>query len=160
MLTVCLSVYIVEEQATVHICAWCMRTMPPVAVGGRSLVACQHVGRDLPGYNEGCELTAGEWGTGGGGGGEASGVVSRDKAKQMEQTMRHRHPSCMTTTPPSLQQTLAAPLSLSMCQSFSTFRLLWEFVCFAPFPILGWLKSHRIFSFFSQELFVHTPQTN
>lgn len=45
MLTVCVSVYFVGNQATVRICALCMRTMPPVAMGGRPLVACQHAGR-------------------------------------------------------------------------------------------------------------------
>lgn len=39
------------------------------------------------------------------------GVVSRDKARQMGQTMRHRHPPYMSTTPPSLLQSLAILLS-------------------------------------------------
>lgn len=42
-----------------------------------------------------------------------------DKARQMGQTMRHRHPPCMSTTPPtpstrSLIQSSAIPLSLVM----------------------------------------------
>lgn len=41
-------------------------------------------------------------GVGEGGGGEARGVVSGDKARQMGQTMRHRHPPCISTTAPSL----------------------------------------------------------
>ena len=55
-------------------------------------------------------------GEGKGGGGLARGVVSRDKARQMGQTMRHRHPPCMSTTPPGLLQTLVIPLSPPMCQ--------------------------------------------
>lgn len=65
-------------------------------------------------------------GGGGGGGGEARGVVSGDKARQMGQTMRHRHPPCMSTTAPSLLQTLTILLSLPMCQSL-TFLLLCKF---------------------------------
>lgn len=99
--------------------------MPPVAVGGRPLVACQHAGR----WWRVRAVGVGEGGTGGGrggGGGEARGVVSGDKARQMGQTMRHRHPPNMSTTPPSLPQTLAILLSLPMCQSL-TFLLLCKF---------------------------------
>lgn len=40
---------------------------------------------------------------------DEEGVVSRDKARQMGQTMRHRHPPCMSTTPPGLLTTSACP---------------------------------------------------
>lgn len=85
-------------------------------------------------YNGGCELLVGEGGTGGGGGGrgevgggEARGVVSRDKARQMGQTMTQRHPPCMSTTPPSLLQSSAILLSLPMCPNL-TFLLLRSFL--------------------------------
>lgn len=82
-------------------------------------------------YNGGCELLVGEGGKGGGGGevggSEARGVVSRDKARQMGQTMRQRYPPCMSTTPPSLLQSSAILLSLPMYPNL-TFLLLRTFL--------------------------------
>lgn len=78
------------SKATVHICEACMWTMPPVAVGGSfpgCLPACG--GWSWPWYKGGCKLTGWGWDRGGG--------VSRDKARQMEQTVRH--PPCIWTTP-------------------------------------------------------------
>lgn len=117
--------------------------------GEAPLVVCQHAGRDWPRYNGGCELTkaGGEGSTGGGGGregggGEAKGVVSRDKPRQMGQTMRHRHPPCMSTTPLGLLQT---------CYSFISphvpkFLNILAFVCFSPFPSLSLIEIASYFA--------------
>lgn len=100
MLTVCVSVYFVGNQATVRICALCMLTMPPVAVGGRPLVACQHAGR----WWRVRVVGVGEGGTGGGGGG-ARGVVSGDKARQMgpDNEAIDTHPACQQHPPSSFK---------------------------------------------------------
>lgn len=89
----------------------------------------------------------GEGSTGGGGGregggGEAKGVLSRDKPRQMGQTMRHRHPPCMSTTPLDLLQT---------CHSFISphvpnFLNILALVCFAPFPSLRLIKIASYFA--------------
>ena len=102
-----------------QLCAYVrMWTMPPVAdrvEAPWSSASLRGGGRDWPWYNGGCE-----------GGGKhrrrrrwwrrrwrrwrgKEGVVSRDKARQMGQTMRHRHPPCMSTTPPGLLTTSACP---------------------------------------------------